>query len=372
VPSNALAVLPEQVDVARGAALPLAGLTALRLLRASGAVAGLRVLLTGASGGVGHYLTELAAATGASVTAVSASPERAERLLALGATDVAQNLDDATGPYDVAFESVGGSSVPHTLKPLAKGGRLIWLGQASRMPSQLDFFDFFARTGATIRHFDHEDSTVPDSRDLATLVRLVAGDRLRPEIGVVAHWTQTASVLEDLRERRIRGNAVLRIDHASHPPSQIRRSEMIEPIDTKTVAQRYVSAAEAGEKHAIRDLFAHDATWTLAGDLPISGVWEGRDSIVDEFLATAMSYYEPGSISLKITGMIAEHDQVVLQWTSRARTRDGRPYENGCIGVFTIRDGQIQAVREYMDTLYAHEVAFSDHATLRPAVVGGE
>ncbi len=218
VPSNALAVLPEQVDVEKAAAVPLAGLTAVRLLRASGAVAGLRVLLTGASGGVGHYLTELASATGASVTAVSASPERAERLLALGAANVVQSLDDAIGPYDVAFESVGGSSLPQALKLLAKGGRLIWFGQASRTPSQLDFFDFFAQTGATIRHFDHDDSTVPDSRDLATLVRLVASDRLHPEIGVVADWTQTASILEDLRERRIRGNAVLRIDHQHQPP----------------------------------------------------------------------------------------------------------------------------------------------------------
>lgn len=143
-------------------------------------------------------------------------------------------------------------------------------------------------------------------------------------------------------------------------------------VDSKTVAQQYVSAAEAGDKHAIRDLFAHDATWRLAGDLPISGIWEGRDAIVDEFLATAMSYYEPGSVTLEITGMIAERDQVVLQWTSQARTRDGRPYENGCIGVFTIRDGQIQDVREYMDTLYAHDVAFSDHDTRRRAVAGGE
>jgi uncharacterized protein len=147
---------------------------------------------------------------------------------------------------------------------------------------------------------------------------------------------------------------------------------MTEPMDSKTVAQQYVSAAESGETQTIRDLFAHDATWTLAGGLPISGVWTGRDAIVDEFLATAMSYYEPGSVSLEITGMIAEQDQVVLQWTSRARTRDGRPYENGCIGVFTIRDGQIQAVREYMDTLYAHDVAFSDDDIRRGAVAGGE
>lgn len=146
---------------------------------------------------------------------------------------------------------------------------------------------------------------------------------------------------------------------------------MIQAMDSKTVAQQYVAAAEAGDEHAMRDLFAQDATWTLAGELPISGVWKGRAAIIDEFLATAMSHYEPGSISLEITGMIAEHDQVVMQWTSRARTRDGRKYENGCIGVFTIRKGKIQDVREYMDTLYAHNIAFSDEGT-RPAVSGGE
>jgi ketosteroid isomerase-like protein len=75
---------------------------------------------------------------------------------------------------------------------------------------------------------------------------------------------------------------------------------------------------------------------------------------------------------MEITGMIAEDDQVVLQWTSRARTRDGQPYENGCIGVFTIREGKIQDVREYMDTLYAHEVALSDRVTRRAAAAAGE
>src|SRR5262249_55576491 len=102
-----------------------------------------------------------------------------------------------------------------------------------------------------------------------------------------------------------------------------------------------------------------DATWTIAaGDLPISGHWEGRTAILDEFLARALSHYQAGSVSLEITGMVGEGDRVVLQWTSRARTRDGRPYENGCIGVFTVKEGRIQAVREYMDTLYAQQTAF--------------
>jgi NADPH:quinone reductase len=96
---------------------------------------------------------------------------------------------------------------------------LIWLGQASRTPSQLDFFESFAQTGATIRHFDHDDSAVPDARDLATLVRLVAGGRSHPEVGFVADWTQTASALRDLRERRVRGSAVLRIDHDKQSPT---------------------------------------------------------------------------------------------------------------------------------------------------------
>jgi uncharacterized protein len=133
--------------------------------------------------------------------------------------------------------------------------------------------------------------------------------------------------------------------------------------DPRGVLQRYVAAVEAGDETTIRELFAEDATWTLrAGDLPISGTWAGRDSILGEFLATAMGYYAPGSVDLEITGMVAEGDQVVMQWTSRAQTRAGRPYVNGCIGVFTVREGRIQSVREYMDTLYAHDVAFTDAA----------
>ena len=130
--------------------------------------------------------------------------------------------------------------------------------------------------------------------------------------------------------------------------------------DSKAVVKEYVTAVLSGDREAVRSLFAEDATWTLhAGSLPMSGTYEGRDSIFDEFLAQALGHYQPGSISLEITGLTAEDDRVVLQWTSRALTADGRPYENGCIGVFQVRDGRIAAVREYMDTLYASETAFA-------------
>ena len=52
----------------------------------------------------------------------------------------------------------------------------------------------------------------------------------------------------------------------------------------------------------------------------------------------------------------------MLEWTSRARTRRGEPYENFCIGVFDVHDGKIVAVREYMDTAYAKRMLFADDA----------
>jgi ketosteroid isomerase-like protein len=72
-----------------------------------------------------------------------------------------------------------------------------------------------------------------------------------------------------------------------------------------------------------------------------------------------MARYEPGSVSLEVTGMVAEGDRVALEWTSRARTAAGQPYENFCIGVFTVRHGRIAAVREYMDTEDARRTAFA-------------
>jgi NADPH:quinone reductase-like Zn-dependent oxidoreductase len=210
VPADALAVLPDGVSAVQGAALPLAGLTALRLLRAAGPVLGRRVLLTGASGGVGHYVTELAAAAGAEVTAVTRNAERGARLAGLGAAEIVHDVADARGPYDVVLESTGGASLPVALARLATRGVLIWFGQASRTPVTLDFFDFFSGPeSAVIRHFHYLDADTPLGDDLATLVRLTADGRLHPEIGRVADWADTATALTDLRDRRIRGKAVL-------------------------------------------------------------------------------------------------------------------------------------------------------------------
>lgn len=135
-------------------------------------------------------------------------------------------------------------------------------------------------------------------------------------------------------------------------------TETTNTTDTRVVVERYVAAVEAGDDAAIRDSFAESATWRLFGDMPMSGTWRGRDTIVGEFLAGALGRYEPGSVRLEITAVVADGDRAAVEWTSRARTLGGEPYENFCVGVFTVRDGKIQAVREYMDTAYAGRMLF--------------
>jgi len=212
VPSAQLARLPDNINASIGASLPLAGLTALRLLRTIGSVASRRILLTGASGGVGHAFVELASAGGARITAVAATRERGQRLLELGASEVVLDIDQAPDGMDVVLESVGGASLNAALARLAPRGTLIWFGQAGRTPATIDFFSFFNNhQSATIRHFDYTDSDVPDGVDLATLVHLVAAGHLHPEIDSESSWDDTSARIADLRARRIRGKAILHL-----------------------------------------------------------------------------------------------------------------------------------------------------------------
>jgi NADPH:quinone reductase len=207
VATDALVELPDQVSAVSAATLPLAGLTVLRLLRAAGSLAGRRVLVTGASGGVGHLLVELAAGQGALITAVSS---RGERLAALGASEVVQRVEDASGPIDVAFESVGGRSLEAVLERMAEHGTVIWFGGVSGEPSSINFFSVPA--GVAIRQFVYWREGASDGDDLSALVRLAASGRIHPEVGLVADWHETPDALIALRERRIRGNAVLTIE----------------------------------------------------------------------------------------------------------------------------------------------------------------
>src|ERR1044072_6201879 len=123
-----------------------------------------------------------------------------------------------------------------------------------------------------------------------------------------------------------------------------------QPRDPRAVVTRYGEAAARGDRVAMRDSFAEDATWSYPGDLPLSGTWRGRDAILDDFLGGAGSLFGPGGGVIELLGSVAEGPTVVDEWSSDGIAANGAEYHNRCLGVFTVRDGRITAVTEYADT----------------------
>ena len=105
VRSDHLAPIPKEMGFEVAATLPVAGLTAVGTLELGGPLAGKRVAITGAAGGVGRFAVQLAHAAGANVTAVVGSPERGLGLPELGTDEVVIGLDPEGAAFDLLIES---------------------------------------------------------------------------------------------------------------------------------------------------------------------------------------------------------------------------------------------------------------------------
>jgi NADPH:quinone reductase-like Zn-dependent oxidoreductase len=217
VPTNALAPLPESVSFAQAATLPVAGLTALYSLEQHGAIIGRRVLITGASGGVGHLAVEIANRAGAFVVASVRRPEREKHARTAGAHEVVVGEDPSAaarfGPYDLILESVGGNSLGAAMRMIAPGGMCVLYGVSASSEVTFDAATFMLTGGASLYGFNgyHELSHRPASQGLARLVEMVAGGRLHPQIELEAPFDQIAEVANRLYNRGIAGKAVLHL-----------------------------------------------------------------------------------------------------------------------------------------------------------------
>lgn len=128
---------------------------------------------------------------------------------------------------------------------------------------------------------------------------------------------------------------------------------------SKDVVRNYLATRDRSDPAARADLFAEDATWTLIGDLPMSGTWRGREAIFGDFLRPAFSRIDTATLDLTVVDLIAEGEKVVLEWTSKARVHGGGSYDQQCLGIFTVRDGVIVSVREHFDTEHARQALFT-------------
>jgi NADPH:quinone reductase-like Zn-dependent oxidoreductase len=126
-----LAPKPESLDFEAAGGVPLAAISALQALRDSGVRAGQRVLVNGASGGIGTFLVQLASAEGASVTGVC-STRNVGLVRSLGAESVVDYTESdfsrAGERYDVVFDLVGNRSLSALRRALTPEGTLVLSG----------------------------------------------------------------------------------------------------------------------------------------------------------------------------------------------------------------------------------------------------
>jgi NADPH:quinone reductase-like Zn-dependent oxidoreductase len=195
VPVTRLVPLPEGLDPVASAALPISGLTALQGLakahRGDGVRTGDRVLVIGASGGVGSYAVQLAASAGAEVTGV-ASAAKADLVRDLGATRV---LDYAAGPlddgtrYDLVLVAGG-----------ENGGR--WTAGAHRQLLAMLWSPFVGQrlTGLV---------SAERAEDLQVLVEHAAAGRVRPAVDRTFSLEETPKALDHLADGHVRGKALI-------------------------------------------------------------------------------------------------------------------------------------------------------------------
>jgi NADPH:quinone reductase-like Zn-dependent oxidoreductase len=215
VPTPALAELPEKVTFSQAATFPVAGLTALYALARGGLLLDRRVLVTGATGGVGDFAVQLARLAGAHVTATARRSDQVAGLRALGAHEVTVGDEIPPSPkYDVILDSVGGRTLGTALAALERSGTCVAFGGSATNEVTFDVRNFFVAGRTTLYGFYlfAELGREPAGLGLRRLANLVADGRLTPHISVERPWKEIAQVAQDLMARRYPGKAVLTVD----------------------------------------------------------------------------------------------------------------------------------------------------------------
>jgi alcohol dehydrogenase len=213
--------IPAGVSFEQAAALPLAYGTAYRMMITRGAVkAGERVMVLGASGGVGVACVQLARMVGAEVLAFASSEGKLRRLSEIGASHVANYAEKpffdtvkeiygkpritGAGGVDVAVNFTGGDTLPATQKCVKTNGRILCCGATAGFNLTLDarYWWTFEQTliGSNGWLYD----------DLRILLDLVASTRLTPVIDRVLPLEETADAERLLEEREVVGKVLLK------------------------------------------------------------------------------------------------------------------------------------------------------------------
>lgn len=202
--ADRIAPRPPELDAAGAAALPLSGLTALQAVRDKARVAaGERVLVLGASGGVGSLAVQIAGAFGAAVTG-SASPAKHDLVRTLGADPVPH--DEPGGPYDVVIDCGGHRPLRLLRSLLTPRGRLVLVGSETdgRWLGGTDRLLRAALLSPLVRHRLVGLVSTENAADLRELARYA-----RPVVDSVLPLAELPTAVRRMLAGDVRGKLVL-------------------------------------------------------------------------------------------------------------------------------------------------------------------
>ena len=211
-PEILLAAKPDTVSFEQASAVPMASLTALQGLRDKGKIkSGDRVLIVGASGGVGLFAIQLAKYFGTHVTAVC-STRKAELAASLGADAVIDYtrtpLNTLQGNFDIILAINGNYSLFTYRKLLAPGGTCVMIGGALTQIARIYLLGPFLSIGKRkLRML----AAKANAEDLAFVMKLVEEGRVRPVIDRRYSLTQAAEAYEYIKAGHSAGKVVVNV-----------------------------------------------------------------------------------------------------------------------------------------------------------------
>jgi len=206
--TEALATIkPASLPFTDGASLPGAGITAVQALREARLAAGQRVLVVGASGGVGSFAVQVARQAGAHVTAVASTEGQA--FLAGLAPDRAidyrrEDWKALPERFDIVFDASGTSSFPQCRRLLAPGGAFVH----SLPNAALYCWSWWLKLTAKERCMPVMER--PNLEDLETLVRMAADGRLRSVVTRIGRPDEVPALQAEMAGGHNRGKIVVR------------------------------------------------------------------------------------------------------------------------------------------------------------------
>jgi len=213
-PEDQLVKKPANLTFEQAAAVGVSATTALQLLRDDGKVEpGQKVLINGASGGVGTFAVQIAKAFGAEVTGVC-STKNVELLRSIGADHVIDytNQDFRMGPerYDVILDNVGDHSMADTRRALTPNGTLISNG-GGHSPDKVGRVIRAALVSMFVRQQARPSVKNTNRADMVALKDLVEDGKVTPVIGGTYPLAQTAEAIKHVAGGHARGTLVIAV-----------------------------------------------------------------------------------------------------------------------------------------------------------------